>query len=171
MRRDNEQKLGKAISAYYKLDVEFKNQKFMYESKKKNLTDIIVRNLEEMKIKKITVGNDKTVAGRVKLACQMIKRTKIIYNVSKIKKKFNKKDCARILDKHYEIVDIEKLISLLKNAGVDPKEFKKTIKVTETINEKNLDKLEELGFITLDDLKGCYEIEEGNPYLKVSVDK
>jgi hypothetical protein len=63
------------------------------------------------------------------------------------------------------------LITYLKDCGISPKVFKSFISVRKTVNTKELDRLEELGKITAEQIKGCYTVKSQSPYFTVNVGK
>ena len=63
------------------------------------------------------------------------------------------------------------LVTYLKECGISPKVFKSFISVRKTVNTKELDKLEELGKITAEQIKGCYTVKSQNPYFTVNIGK
>lgn len=83
-------------------------------------------------------------------------RTKINYNVNKLKKE--KPEIAKkILTKKVEVTDGKKLLSLLKEYGVSKQEVKACLNVYAEVDEAKLTKLYENGTITVDDLSGYYD--------------
>ena len=59
------------------------------------------------------------------------------------------------------------LITYLQECGVDPKIFKSFISVEESVDVKELERLEELGKISKEQLKGCYSVKCQKPYYQV----
>ena len=100
-----------------------------------------------------------------------IQSTKIEFNPDKLEKVLGKELSQNVIEKHYEIVDMNGLVTYLKECGINPKVFKSFISVRKTVNIKELDKLEELGKITTEQIKGCYTIKSQSPYFTVNVGK
>lgn len=86
-----------------------------------------------------------------------IERIYISYYAEKLKKQLGKEKSNEIMDKQYIINDIDSLVKLLKNSGVDAKKFKKYLIINEQVNKEKIRKLFEVGDVTKEDLKGCYE--------------
>ena len=61
------------------------------------------------------------------------------------------------------------LTAYLKECDVDPKIFKSFISVSKSVDVQELDRLEEIGKITAEQVKGCYTIKKQNPYFTVGV--
>lgn len=100
-----------------------------------------------------------------------IQSSKIEFSPDKLEKALGKELSKRVIQKQYEIIDIEGLVSYLKEYGVDPKTFKSFLSIKKTVDAKELDKLEELGKITIEQVKGCYTVKKQNPYFTVNAGK
>ena len=61
------------------------------------------------------------------------------------------------------------MIAYLKECNVDPKIFKSFLIVSKTVDTKELDRLDELGKISTEQVKGCYTIKRQKPYFTVGV--
>ena len=90
--------------------------------------------------------------------CKKVEPQTINYIPEKLRENFDKDFCDEIIQKKYEVNDMEGLKELLKKHGVNPKEFKKFINVKETVDKGRLEQLYNLGEITLGRLKGCYTV-------------
>lgn len=93
----------------------------------------------------------------------------IKWDIDALRKKINKESFENITHSTYEIIKIDKLINLLKAAGVNPKEFKDCIKVTRTVDVTKLDSAIELGQVKKSDLSGCYAVHEKNRYFRYTL--
>ena len=78
------------------------------------------------------------------------------YNVDALRNALSKDQFNEVVHKTYVITDIDKMVSLLKNAGVSPSEFKQLIHVEEQPDKAAIQQLFSLGDITVDQLKGTY---------------
>ena len=63
-----------------------------------------------------------------------------------------------IILKRYEVSDMKGLISYLKECNVNPSIFKSFLTVSSSVNSQELNRLEEIGKLSLDDIKGCYPV-------------
>lgn len=106
-----------------------------------------------------------------KFTITRIQSSKVEFNPDKLEKALGKELSQNVIQKHYEITDIAGLITYFKECGVDPKVFKSFISVRKTVNTKELERLEELGMITSEQIKGCYTIKSQNPYFTVNFEK
>ena len=100
-----------------------------------------------------------------------IQSSKVEFNPDKLEKVLGKELSRDVIQKHYEIVDMAGLISYLQGYGINPKVFKSFISIRKSVNTKELDKLESLGKITAEQIKGCYTVKSQNPYFTVNVGK
>ena len=100
-----------------------------------------------------------------------IQNSKVEFNPDKLEKALGKKLSSDVIQKHYEIIDMGGLITYLKECRVDPKVFKSFISVHKTVDTKELDRLEELGKISVEQVKGCYTVKKQKPRFTVKVKK
>ena len=107
-------------------------------------------------------------ASHVKLKVQKIRNKKIVWFIDKLKQTLTKEQQKEVIDKTYEITDMDGLINYLKSCGVKPKEFKKYISVTEMVNEQKLDNAYQTGLIKRKQIENCYDMELGKPYIKLT---
>lgn len=97
-----------------------------------------------------------------------VQKTSVKFDADKVEKSLGKELSKKVINKKYEIYDIEGLIAYLKSCGVDPKMFKKFIITHKTVNSNELDKLSDLGKVGIDKLKGCYTVDRAKPYFLIS---
>ena len=100
-----------------------------------------------------------------------IQSSRVEFNPDKLEKALGKELSRDVIQKHYEIVDMNGLVTYLKECGIDPKVFKSFVSVRKTVNIKELDRLEELGKITAEQIKGCYTVKSQSPYFTVNIGK
>lgn len=96
-----------------------------------------------------------------------VQKVNVQWNVSKLCKAVGKQISKAIINKRYEINNMEGLIAYLKECGVDPKVFKSYINVEESVDVKELERLEELGKVSKEQLAGCYSAKCQKPYYQV----
>lgn len=107
----------------------------------------------------------------VKLKVTRVRRKSILWDIDKLKKKLDKKVIKKIVTKKYTINDMNGLVEYLKECGVNPKKFKKFLTVDEELNEVELNRLYDLGEIDKEQVNGCYKMEMGEPYIKLTEQK
>lgn len=104
----------------------------------------------------------------VRLNVTKIRTKKVTWLLDKLKQKLGKETYNDVVDKIYTINDIQGLIKYLKTCGVDPKRFKKFIDVTEELDETKLNTYYETGALKKEDIKGCYDVKMGEPYIRLT---
>ena len=97
-----------------------------------------------------------------------VQRATVEFKVDKLEKALPKDVAKKAIVKKYEVANMQGLISYLKECNVDPKKFKSFLSVTKYVDTKEMDKLEELGKISVEQIKGCYTVKKSNPYYTVS---
>ena len=103
------------------------------------------------------------------LVVKRIQSSKVEFDLVKLEKALGKQLSRDVINKRYEINDIDGLIEYLKECGVDPKIFKSFLSVSRSLNAKEFDRLADLGKITQDQIEGCYTVKKQKPYFTVSV--
>lgn len=119
---------------------------------------------------KLTIECDK-LDGVENFVVTRIQSSRVEFNPDKLEKALGKELSRDVIQKHYEIVDMNGLVTYLKECGINPKVFKSFVSVRKTVNTKELDRLEELGKITAEQIKGCYTVKSQSPYFTVNVGK
>lgn len=92
---------------------------------------------------------------------------KIKWLPEKLEKALGKERCSGLIDKTYIIEDMDGLIKYLKSCGVNPKKFKSFLRIDKKVNPDVLKQMDELGEISSDEVKGCYEATHVSSYLKI----
>lgn len=103
------------------------------------------------------------------LVVNRIQKSSVEFDPDKLAKALGKQLAKQVIIKKYEITDIDALIAYLKECDVNPKIFKSFLNVSQTVDTQELDRLEELGKITVEQVKDCYTIKRQKPYFTVSV--
>lgn len=104
----------------------------------------------------------------VRLNVTRIRTKKVTWLLDKLKQRLGKETYNDVVDKTYTINDMQGLVRYLKSCGVDPKKFKKFIDVDETLNETKLNTYYETGALKKEDIKGCYDVKMGEPYIRLT---
>lgn len=97
-----------------------------------------------------------------------VRRKTVKWDTKKLRKSLGKKLFSSVVQKTYEVTDMQGLVDYLKQCGVDPKKFKQFIGVTEKVDTQKIDKLYLSGIITKKDISGCYDVEMGEPYIRLT---
>ena len=96
-----------------------------------------------------------------------VRRKKIVWDFDKIRSRVSKSVAKKIINKRYAVNDMEGLICYLKKCGVNPKKFKSFIDVEEEMNKEQLEQCYEMGELKHSDIKGCYKLELGEPFIQL----
>ncbi|MBO7695465.1 MAG: hypothetical protein J6T10_22800 [Methanobrevibacter sp.] len=152
-------KIRQASLELFKLNAEYKKYEEEYKQKRQELQNLIFKSgYEDFAIDTSNIGKY--------IRVKSIKTNKIIWDVEKLKQKIGKKLFNKVVNKTYTITDYSGLVKYLTSCGVDPKVFSKYVCVENKVDNKKIDELGELGEILVDDLKGCYEVENVSQYIK-----
>ena len=117
--------------------------------------------------KSLTFSYDDLV--RSDLVVNRIQKSSVEFDPNKLAKALGKQLAKQVIIEEYEIADIDALIAYLKECDVDPKIFKSFLNVSQTVDTQELDRLEEIGKITAEQIKGCYIVKCQKPYFTVGV--
>lgn len=104
----------------------------------------------------------------VPLRVTRVRKRSVIWDTEKLRKKLTKEQRKKAVQKSYGINNMEGLTKYLKSCGVNPKKFKTFIEVEETVDEKAVEQMYETGELSREDLDGCYRVEIGEPYMRIT---
>jgi hypothetical protein len=107
------------------------------------------------------------VNGPTVLKVLKVSPVKIKWLPEKLEKALGKERCSGLIEKTYIIEDMDGLIKYLKSCGVNPKKFKSFLRIDKKVNPDVLKQMDELGEISSDEVKGCYEATHVSSYLKI----
>lgn len=108
------------------------------------------------------------IKGIKKVICQRVSQVEVKFDVNKLKDVLDKKQQKKVLKKHYQVNNWPGLLNLLKESGVEWKEFLKYVDVSETVDEAALEKLVELGEVDTDEIIDCSESRIKTQYYKLT---
>lgn len=94
--------------------------------------------------------------------------TKVVWDIDKLKKTLPRNTYKTVVDRMYVINNFGGLVEYLKSCGVDPGIFKRYIEAKDTVNKDRLNQAYETGEITMKDVSGCYTVEYGEPFIKLT---
>lgn len=127
------------------------------EKDNKAQTDDIKEQMLNAGIKEVIVQQDSVTP----LSALLYTRTSVSYDKDKMKAQLAKEQWKRIVEKQF-VCEQKKLKNFIKAHPDLKDEVKKFIKVQDDISAVKLDNALKLGFISLNDLKGTYEVKETN---------
>lgn len=118
------------------------------ELRKKEIQDY----LDKKRLKEFEVVNDDLV-----IEVKKVERIDINFDIEKLKNVLDKEVLIEIIDKTFTISDLELVKKAFKAAKMSPEQFKSAIEIKEIVNKQKVNKLYEIGDITTEKIKGCYE--------------
>ena len=127
------------------------------EKDNKAQTDDIKEQMLNAGIKEVIVEKDSVTP----LSALLYTRTSVSYDKDKMKAQLAKEQWKRIVEKQF-VCEQKELKNFIKAHPDLKDEVKKFIKVQDDISAVKLDNALKLGFISLNDLKGTYEVKETN---------
>lgn len=92
----------------------------------------------------------------------------VSWDIKKLKSLLSKKEQKMVIQKSYTVTNWRGLFDLLRESGVDFKEFLKYVEVSETVRDKQLDKLIELGMVDGMEVKECSSVKLKSSYYKLT---
>lgn len=127
------------------------------EKDNKAQIDDIKEQMLNAGIKEVIVQQDSVTP----LSALLYTRTSVSYDKDKMKAQLAKEQWKRIVEKQF-VCEQKELKNFIKAHPDLKDEVKKFIKVQDDISAVKLDNALKLGFISLNDLKGTYEVKETN---------
>jgi hypothetical protein len=127
------------------------------EKDNKAQTDDIKEQMLNAGIKEVIIQQDSVTP----LSALLYTRTSVSYDKDKMKAQLAKEQWKRIVEKQF-ICEQKELKNFIKAHPDLKDEVKKFINVQDDISAVKLDNALKLGFISLNDLKGTYEVKETN---------
>ena len=103
------------------------------------------------------------------LIISRVQKSSVEFDPDKLEKVLGKRLSEQVIIKRYEVTDMASLVAYLKERDVDPKIFKSFITTLKSVDVQELDRLEDFGKITVEQVKDCYTIKRQKPYFTVCV--
>lgn len=117
---------------------------------------------------KIIIDLRETVRGIKKIICQRISQVKVEFDIDKLRNILTKEQQKKVIQKHYNVINWPALMNLMKDAGINWKEFLKCVDVSETVRENILEQMVELGEVNIEDIKACSNAKIRTQYYKIT---
>ena len=160
---------GKIVHDFLIEQTVLKNMKTNFEDVKEQFYKDMDEYFDSQKLDgENSVVFEYPMLGGSALKVTRVQRASVEFKVAKLEKVLPKDIAKKVITKRYEVANMEGLISYLKKCNVDPQIFKSFLSITNNVDEKEMDKLEELGEICIRQIKGCYTVKKSNPYYTVS---
>ena len=159
-----------SVLRFFQKQTEFKDEQSKFNDEKEKFNSMMEAFFESEALDKSVVFTEVNPDGeRESYVVNRIQKSSVDFDPDKLEKVLEKDIAKAVILKHYEIIDIDGLVAYLKECGVDPKIFKSFLHVYKSVDTRELDRLEELGKITQDQVDGCYTVKRHKPYFTVSV--
>lgn len=160
-------KIKKLVKEYYLAKEEAKEVQSEFDSLKSDFNAKMEKYFQQ--VSSDSLGGFVNSQLRVDdLIVTRVQKTSVKFDADKVEKSLGKELSKKVINKKYEIYDIDGLIAYLKTCGVDPKIFKKFIVTHKTVDSNKLDNLSVIGEVGIDKLKGCYTVDKARPYFLIS---
>lgn len=163
--KQSEARARQSVLEYFSKQCKYKSLQAKFEEAKRQFNEEMESHFQELGITSMRVESDELVEGS--LLVTRVQKSSVSFDADKLESALDKELAGQVIHKRYEIADILGLITYLKECGVDPKVFKSFLTITKSVDAKELDRLEEIGKITLDQVKGCYMVNAQKPYFVV----
>lgn len=157
--------LRQSVLSYFSKQRKFKSLQAKFEEAKAQFNSDMEDYFQCEGITSLEVESDELVDGS--LLVTRVQKSSVVFDADKLEVALGKELAGQVIHKRYEIADMYGLIAYLKECGVDPKIFKSFLAITKQVDSRELDRLEEIGKVTLDQVKGCYTINAQKPYFTV----
>lgn len=157
--------LNQAIDSYNEEAQLFKAAEARFKQYKERYTKIIGMYFDRFSLDRYSFKKGKDEA----IVVNRIQKSSIKFDADKLEQVLGKDVASQIIQKTYYVEDMEGLIEYLKACGVNGKVFKSFIRVEKSVDQDALDRLENYGVISMDDIEDCYELVQSKPYFTVKV--
>lgn len=174
--QDGGMSIEEVVSNFYELQRQKKLDDKAFNDEKQEFYEVMDRYFESKeahgasKITFTVVYDDedstRAVGGEYKVT--KVSRRKVVFNAKKLKNKIGKEKFNKVSETQWNCFDIGGLARYVKSLGGEFDVFKSFFNITQVVDDKAIDKLSETGEITAEDIEGCYSVNEGKPWYKVS---
>ena len=159
-----------AVLDFHKKQTEFKGTQSQLNDEKAKFNSLMEEFFKGEGIDKSAVFSNCGVNGVCeRYTVTRVQKMSVDFDPERLERALDKETSKKVVRKSYEIIDIDGLIVYLKECGVDPKIFKSFLQVYKSVDLDELNKLEELGEISMEQVEGCYTVKRQKPYFTVSV--
>lgn len=170
-KQENEEVKHQAIELF-ELEAKYKAITKQYEKKKSRLV-LAIRNFmfrtkdanDEIRFLAQS-GETFSKENRMLRVRRIVPKT-VIWDVDKLEAKLDKELSSQVVSKRYTITDMKGLTTYLRSCGVDAKVFKSFIEVEKIVDAGALEQLNATGSLSMQDVKGCFTVQEKSSYLRL----
>ena len=174
--QDGKLSVEEVVASFYELQQQKKLDDKAFNDEKQEFYEVMDRHFgskEAHGASKLTftVGyddedNTRAVGGEYTVTkCQ---KRRVVFDIAKLKRKLGKKKFKAVSTVTCSCFDIDGLAKYVKSLGGEFDVFKSFFNVTTEVDESEVNRLSEIGEITAEDIEGCYSVNEGKHWYKVS---
>ena len=174
--QDGELSVEEVVASFYELQQQKKLDDKAFNDEKQEFYEAMDRHFRSKEAHgasklTFTVGyddedNTRAVGGEYTVTrCQ---KRRIVFDIAKLRRKLGKKKFKAVSTATWNCFDIDGLAKYVKSLGGEFDVFKSFFNVTTEVDESEVNRLSEIGEITAEDIEGCYLVNEGKPWYKVS---
>lgn len=170
----SEKKYKRIACNFFRIKRDFEQRTKRFGEIKTVFEEAMLEYTDKVGKKKVIFKDDSGLAGiegSEVLVVNRVEKTSIEWDADKLEKRIDKNVAKQVIKKQYRITNMKGLTEYLKECGVDPKIFKKFISVDKTVDDKAIDRLGDIGALTVKSVSGCYRVKCQKPYFTVSVKK
>lgn len=174
--QDSGLSIEEVVSNFYELKQQKKLDDDAFNDEKQEFYDVMDRYFESKEAHgatkiTLTVGyddedNTRAIGGEYTVT-RCCKRN-VVFDVAKLRHKLSKKKFKAVSKTTWSCFDIDGLAKYVKSLGGEFDVFKSFFNVTTEVDESEVNRLSEIGEVTAEDIEGCYSVNEGKPWYKVS---
>lgn len=163
---------GRIIWEFFDKSQKYKKVKAKFGSIKTEFEEKMEELFDGRSCNSITAINENVTDGEPNaVKVTRVERAVVRWDVEKLRRRIPADVFKKVVKKEYRIVGMQHLIQYLKSCGVDPRIFKQYIVVDESVDHDAIDKMGDLGYITPQQVSGCYVVDCSKPYFNVSAVK
>lgn len=94
--------------------------------------------------------------------------TSIQWDIKKLKSRLDKSILRKVVKRVRTLVDLPGLVEYMKYLGGDPKIFWSFFETSEQVDQKEMDQASDLGYVSDEDVAGCFSVTTKPEYFRVS---
>lgn len=159
-----------SVLDFHKKQTELKDFQSQLNNEKAKFNSLMETFFEAEGLEKSVVFTNCGIDGECeKYTVTRVQRLSVDFDPTRLEKALDKDISKSVIQKSYEIINMDGLIGYLKECGVDPKIFKSFLNVFKSVDLDELNRLEEIGKISREQVEGCYTVKRQKPYFTVSV--
>lgn len=105
------------------------------------------------------------------LVVKKIEKVSVEFDAKKLRKRLTNKQAEQVIFKRYIINDSDNFLAYLRECGCDPNILRDFMQPEFSVDKKALDRLNDIGEISMENIKGCYAVKVSVPYFTVECER